>query len=96
MKIILNNVEYTIDESTLASTHTQFQSHLTTVMNGSGATINLGETVYNVDLVKLTTALNSFVSYLGTISGNGAKVVVNDVEYAIDSTNTSDKFLLVL
>ena len=84
-KIIFNNTEYSIDESTLASAKTQLQSHLLTTMNGSGATINLGGVAYNVDSAKLSTATSNFISHLGTISGNGSKLVVNGVEYSVDA-----------
>ena len=89
-KIILNNTEYTIDDSVLTSAKTELQTHLSTTMNGSGASISLGDVTYNVDSSKLTTATNGFVSYLGTIAGNGAKIVVNGVEYAVDSTKISN------
>lgn len=86
INIPFDNANYLVDESSLSSATTQLQSHLSTVMNGSGATIKLGGNSYNVDSTKLSTAMNNFVSYLGTISGSGAKVVVNGVEYSVDST----------
>lgn len=89
-KLFLNNTEYTIDDSVLTSAKTELQTHLSTTMNGSGASISLGDVTYNVDSSKLTTATNGFVSYLGTIAGNGAKIVVNGVEYAVDSTKISN------
>lgn len=86
MKIILNNTEYTIDESALASAKTELQSHFQTTMSGSGTIVNLGGIAYNIDSTKLTTARDNFVSHLGTIAGSGTKIVVNGVEYAVDST----------
>ena len=84
--INFNDKTYSVDESSLSSATAELQSHLSTTMRGSGATINLGGTTYNVDSAKLSAATNAFVSHLGTIAGNGCKVVVNDTEYSIDST----------
>lgn len=86
INIDFNNQTYEIDESALAKAAASLSSHLSTVMNGSGATINLNGVTYNVDSTKLTTATNAFVSHLGTVSGTGSKVVVNGVEYSVDAT----------
>ena len=86
INISFNNKTYEIDESALSEATTDLQSHLSTTMNGTGATINLGGTAYNIDSTKLSTATNDFVSHLGTIAGNGYKVVIGGVEYNIDST----------
>ena len=86
INVLFNNKEYPIDESSLSSATSALKTHLSTIMNGSGATVALDGTSYNVDSTKLSTARNNFVTYLGTISGNGAKVVVNGVEYSVDST----------
>ena len=86
INIPFNNNNYPVDESAIASAVAALQSHLSTVMNGSGATITLGGTTYNVDSTKLATVKSDFVTHLGTISGNGAKVVVDGVEYPVDST----------
>lgn len=87
--IIFNDVNYPIDESSLSAATAELKAHLSTVMNGSGAVINLGGIAYNIDSTKLSTATNDFVSHLGTISGSGSKVVVNGVEYSIDSAKVS-------
>lgn len=81
--IIFNNKNYQIDSTSLDSATSALRTHLSTVMNGSGTTINLGDTVYNIDSAKLATARNAFVSHLNTIAGSGSKVVVNGVEYGI-------------
>ena len=86
INVLFNNKEYPIDESSLSSATSALKTHLSTIMNGSGATVALDGTSYNVDSTKLSTVRNNFVSYLGTISGSGAKVVVNGVEYSVDST----------
>lgn len=83
--IVFNNNNYSIDESLLSSFASALQSHLSTTMNGTGATITLGGTSYNVDSAKLAAATNAFVSHLGTVAGSGYKVVVNGVEYGVDS-----------
>jgi hypothetical protein len=88
--IKFNNTTYQVDESTLASATAQLQSHLSTVMNGSGAAISLGGLSYNIDSAKLSNATNAFVSYLGTVAGNGYKIMVNGTEYSIDASKMSD------
>lgn len=89
-KIIFNNKEYSIDESSLAAATTELQSHLSTTMSGSGAVVSLGGVAYNIDSTKLSTATNNFVSHLGTIDGSGSKVVIGGVEYSVDSNKVSD------
>ena len=42
------NTDYSIDEQSLASATSKLQSHLSTVMNGSGATITLNGVVYSL------------------------------------------------
>ena len=88
--ILFNDENYTIDEAQLAEATSALKNHLATVMNGTGATIILDGTTYNVDSVKLTAATNDFVSYLGTISGTGSKITVNGVEYSIDTEKLDD------
>lgn len=88
--IIFNDINYSIDESSLSAASAELKAHLSTVMNGTGATINLGGVSYNIDATKLSTATNDFVSHLGTIAGSGKKVTVGGVEYAIDSAKMSD------
>lgn len=84
--ISFNGNSYSIDESALSSASTELQSHLSTIMNGTGATIKIDGTTYNVDATKLANARNTFVAHLGTVSGSGSKVVVNGTEYSVDST----------
>lgn len=84
--INFNNTTYAIDESELAPAIDELQTHLSTVINGSGAVINVGDIDYNIDATKLSTATSDFVAYLGTISGTGSKVIIDGVEYSIDST----------
>ena len=88
-KIILNNKEYTISDSALATAIAELRTHLSTNMSGSGATINFGGTAYSIDSTKLSTATNNFVSHLGTIAGDGAKVKVGNIEYSVDATKIS-------
>lgn len=84
------NSNYSIEESALASAKARLQSHFSTVMNGTGATINLDGILYNIDATKLADATNKFVAHLGTVSGNGSKVIVNGITYNIDSTKMSN------
>lgn len=90
LNISFNGADYLIDESDLIATISVLQSHFSTVMNGSGETITLNGTSYNVDATKLSVAKNDFVSHLGTIAGNGSKVKVNGVEYPVDTAKVSD------
>ena len=85
LNIKFNNADYQIDESALSSAATELKSHLSSVMNGSGATINFGGTTYNIDSTKLSTARDALIAHLGTVSGNGYKVVVNGAEYSVGS-----------
>ena len=89
INIPFNNSNYNIDESSLASASSALKSHLSTVMNGSGATINLDGTTYNIDSTKLTSATNDFIAHLGTIAGSGSKVFVGGVECSVDSTKVA-------
>ena len=90
INITFNNKEYLIDESSFSAANAALKSHFSTVMNGSGATINLDGAAYNIDSTKLSDAMNEFISHLGTIAGSGHKVIVNGVEYGIDSIKVAD------
>ena len=85
INIKFDNKDYSIDESALSAAMAKLKTHLTTVMNGSGATIKLDGTTYNISSSKLTAATNEFISHLGSISGNGASVTVNGISYSVDS-----------
>ena len=85
LNISFNNKKYEIDESALSSASAALKTHLSTVMNGTGATINLDGTDYSVDSTKLSNATSAFVTYLNSISGNGSKVTIGGVEYGVDS-----------
>lgn len=90
INISFDNKNYNIDESSMSEASADLKAHLSTIMNGTGATINFGGTPYNIDSVKLTDATNDFVSHISTISGSGMKVIVNGVEYNIDSSKIGD------
>lgn len=83
--IPFNNKDYSVDETLLSPAADSLKNHLSTVMNGTGATINFGGTSYNVDSAKLLAATNDFISHLGTVAGNGYKVIVNGTEYSVGS-----------
>lgn len=89
INVSFNGTNYPVDESALSEARSSLKSHLSSNMNGSGATINLDGISYNVDSTKLSTATNAFISHLGTIAGDGAKVSVGGVEYSIDSTKVA-------
>jgi hypothetical protein len=90
INILFNGTNYSIDEANLESATAELKTHLSSVINGSGATINFGGTVYSIDSTKLSNATNDFITHLGTIAGTGAKVVVDGVEYGIDSSKIAD------
>lgn len=90
INISFNNKKYQIDEASLQTAITTFRHHLSTAMNGTGATINFNDESFSIDSAKLTIATNAFVSHLGTIAGSGEKVVVNGTDYSIDFTKLTD------
>lgn len=87
--IHFNGKNFNISEADLSAASEVLKSHLSSTMNGTGATINLGGVSYNIDSSKLSTATNNFISHLDTIAGNGSKVVIGGVEYSIDSIKVS-------
>lgn len=90
INFLLNGTDYSIDESILSDTIAELKTHLSSVMNGSGATISFDGNSYNIDATKLSNATSNFVSYLRTIAGTGSKIVINGVEYSVNSEKTSD------
>lgn len=87
--IVFNNKNYQVEDSNFAPYSNALKSHFSSVMNGSGATINFGGTTYNIDSAKLEAARNAFVQHLGTIAGNGSKVKIGGVEYGIDTAKVA-------
>ena len=85
INIVFNNKEYSIDPSSLSAATSAIKSHLSTVMSGTGDSVNLDGTVYNIDSTKLSVAKDSFVSHLRTIEGSDSKVVIDGIEHGIDS-----------
>ena len=90
INISFNDKIYSVEEQDFSSAANSLKNHLQTVMNGSGAVINFDGVSYNIDSTKLSTAKNDFISYLGTTSDNGYKIVVSGVEYYIDSDKISN------
>jgi hypothetical protein len=90
INISFNEKNYSIDPASLADATAELKTHLSSVINGSGATINFGGTVYSINSTKLSNATNDFITHLRMIAGNGLRVVVNGVEYGIDSTKIAD------
>lgn len=90
IKIPFGGADYLIEESALAAATTELKTHLSTVMNGSGATISLGGTPYSVDATKLANAVNDFVAHLGTISGSGASLTVGGIQYAVNANKLNE------
>lgn len=92
INISFNNKKFQIDESSLSTASGALRTHLSTIMNGSGATINFGGSAYGIDGAKLSTATNEFVTHLGTVAGSGSKVMVGGVEFSVDSTKVAGAF----
>ena len=90
--IYFNGKSFEIPEAALGVASGALRNHLSSVMNGSGATINFGGTAYGIDSTKLATATSKFVSHLGTVAGSGYKVKVGDVEFGVDSTKVAGAF----
>lgn len=90
IKIPFGGNEYLIEESALDAATAELKQHLSTVMNGSGTTINLDGTSYDIDSTKLSNATNAFVAHLGTIAGSGSEIVVGGVKYNVDSTKLNN------
>ena len=90
INVIFDNANYNVDEQSISSAAQALKTHLSSVMNGSGAVINLDGVSYSIDSAKLTNETNDFISHLRTISGNGKKVVVNGVEFSVDSTKVAN------
>lgn len=88
--IKFNDKNYFIDEAALSAASTELKSHLSTVMNGTGATINFDGVAYGIDSTKLSSATTEFVAHLGTIAGSGSKVKVGGVEYGVDSAKVAE------
>ena len=82
--IIFDSTKYSIDEAAISEASSDLQSHLSSVMNGSGAEIDLGGTTYGVDSTKLSSARDEFVAFLQTIPGSDCKVIVGGIEYLVD------------
>lgn len=90
INISFNGSDHEFDESEFAAYAEDIHRHLSTVMAGSGSTINFGGVEYNIDSEKLTNAKHDFVSHLQTIYGDGLGVVVDGNQHTIDITKVHD------
>lgn len=88
--IYFNNKSFEIPEAALNVASGTLRQHFSTVINGTGATINFSGISYNVDSTKLTAVKNEFISHLSTVAGSGKKVVMDGREYGVDSTKLAD------
>ena len=88
--IIFNNKNYSIDDASLSAASAALKSHMSTVMSGTGASVNLDGVVYNIDSAKLSIEKDNFVSHLKTIAGSDYKIVIDGIEYGIDSAKVQD------
>lgn len=90
INISFYDVNYSIEESSLAKAVDEFHNHLYSNMRGFGSVINFGGTAYNVDYATLSSATSDFIVHLGNIAGNGLKVTIDGVEYPFDPTKVQD------
>lgn len=88
--IVFNDKTYSIEESAFEAAAAALRTHFLSAMSGSGASINLGGTTYNIDSTKLSAATTNFVTHLGKISGSGSKVTVGGVEYSFAPSKVHD------
>lgn len=90
IKIQFNETEYDIDKTNISADIDNFRQHLTTSMNGDGATVQFENEMYNIDATKLSTATSEFISHLATIAGDDLVVVVDGIEYSIAADKISN------
>ena len=86
--ISFNGKNFFINESSFATAYAELKSHLSTVMNGTGATITLDGITYNIDATKLTAAEDSFAAYLDTIGGGDEPIIAAAGLYETGSSYT--------
>lgn len=90
INIKFNGTDYEVSKSALSAAGSKIKQHLTSVINGEGASVDFGGTAYNVDSTKLDSARTKFVSHLNTIAGEGSTVAVNGVKYGVDASKVSN------
>ena len=93
ISISFNGEIYRLDESVLSDATAELKYHLSNVMNGTGAIINIDGTSFNIDSTKLSTATNDLVAHLGAVAGNGTTIVVGGVEHSVSSAKLSDSIV---
>lgn len=72
------------------------KNYITTNMAGTGTFIWLDGQMYEISSTKYSGIVSNFVSYLGTITGDGkVKVTVDGTEYSIDSNNMNKAIIEV-
>ena len=69
VKFSFNGTDYSIDESVLSQTKTDLKNHLSTTMNGSGATINFDGVAYSIDSTKLSAAVSNLEDAIASLIG---------------------------
>jgi hypothetical protein len=70
INISFNDKNYQVDDASLSTASAALRQHLSTTMNGTGATITLGGVTYNIDATKLSAEADKFAAYLGAIGGS--------------------------
>ena len=67
INIYFNEKTYSIEESNISSIKNELKTYLTTVLNGTGAEVEIDGVIYNIDSTKLSVAEGSLEAILGTI-----------------------------
>lgn len=92
LNIVLNNKVYLIDETKLSSALNALKAHLSTDLVGNDAAIKLDGVRYGVNATKLNNIAARLASHLETMAGTGHKIVINGVEYNVDSAKVAGAF----
>lgn len=92
--VIFNNKTYTISGEIISAATADLKTHLSSVMNGTGATITLDGVTYNIDSTKLANVRSELISYItNLIAGSGTEVTINNTKYGIDVSKLNESIV---
>lgn len=88
INIGFNGKEYLIEQSAIKTMIDNLKNYITTNMAGTGTSIQLDGQTYQISSTKYSGIVNNFVSYLGTITGDGSgkKITFNGITYTVNSS----------
>ena len=87
-----NNNEYLIDETKLEPAIARLATHLTSELQGTGATVTLGGVRYSLNGDKINTSASELADYLETIAGTDMKATVGGQEYGLSRNALSNAY----